>query len=582
MNTAALNAGKIPRINSVDILRGLVMIIMALDHVRDYVNPVVFDPIDMTQSNPALFWTRWITHICAPVFIFLAGTSASLWEWVKDKSKKELSWLLFSRGVWLMLVEIFIINPIWTFQLVWAGGFLQVIWAIGLSMVVLSVLIHLPWRVLLGLSLATIFIHNYFDANAFFSDATINGEGWLMWLWTVLHEDGAILVDGNYFYYVAYPLIPWFAVMALGYCFGAIYKLDEAARKKLMIQIGLGAIAAFFVLRGINIYGDPGPWAVQDNFMLTIISFFNTEKYPPSLLYLLMTLGPSMFILAYTEINMGGFLQVIWAIGLSMVVLSVLIHLPWRVLLGLSLATIFIHNYFDANAFFSDATINGEGWLMWLWTVLHEDGAILVDGNYFYYVAYPLIPWFAVMALGYCFGAIYKLDEAARKKLMIQIGLGAIAAFFVLRGINIYGDPGPWAVQDNFMLTIISFFNTEKYPPSLLYLLMTLGPSMFILAYTEKLSGSFSKIISIYGKVPFFYYILHLIVAHVVAVVIGVSQGFDFQQMMTGWWFFPEGYGLSLVWVYVFTLVVVASIYPVCKWYAGLKKRSKNPLLTYL
>lgn len=398
MNTAALNAGKIPRINSVDILRGLVMIIMALDHVRDYVNPVVFDPIDMTQSNPALFWTRWITHICAPVFIFLAGTSASLWEWVKDKSKKELSWLLFSRGVWLMLVEIFIINPIWTFQLVWAGGFLQVI----------------------------------------------------------------------------------------------------------------------------------------------------------------------------------------WAIGLSMVVLSVLIHLPWRVLLGLSLATIFIHNYFDANAFFSDATINGEGWLMWLWTVLHEDGAILVDGNYFYYVAYPLIPWFAVMALGYCFGAIYKLDEAARKKLMIQIGLGAIAAFFVLRGINIYGDPGPWAVQDNFMLTIISFFNTEKYPPSLLYLLMTLGPSMFILAYTEKLSGSFSKIISIYGKVPFFYYILHLIVAHVVAVVIGVSQGFDFQQMMTGWWFFPEGYGLSLVWVYVFTLVVVASIYPVCKWYAGLKKRSKNPLLTYL
>jgi len=220
--------------------------------------------------------------------------------------------------------------------------------------------------------------------------------------------------------------------------------------------------------------------------------------------------------------------------------------------------------------------------LRWVWSVLHEDGAMFVNGNYFYYVAYPLIPWFAVMALGYCFGAIYKLEEAARKKLMIQIGLGAVAAFFVIRGFNIYGDPGPWSVQENFMLSVISFFNTEKYPPSLLYLLMTLGPSMFILAYTEKLSGKLSQIVSIFGKVPFFYYILHLIMAHLTAVAIGVFQGFEFKQFMTGFWFFPEGYGLALGWAYVITLLIVAAVYPACKWYAGLKKRSKNPLLTYL
>lgn len=398
MSTTALNAGKIPRINSVDILRGLVMIIMALDHVRDYMYPIQFNPADMTQSYPELFWTRWITHFCAPVFIFLAGTSASLWEWVKGKSKKELSWLLFSRGIWLMLVEIFLINPLWTFQLQWAGGFVQVIWVIGLSMVVLAALIHLPWKVLL------------------------------------------------------------------------------------------------------------------------------------------------------------------WG----------------------SLATIFIHNYFDDNNFFSDATINGEGWVMWIWTILHEDGPMFIDGNYFYYVAYPLIPWFAVMALGYCFGKVYQLEAAARKKLLIQIGLATIAAYFFIRGINIYGDPKPWAVQDNFMLTVISFFNTEKYPPSLQYLLMTLGPSMLLLAWFETLKGKAMDIISIYGKVPFFYYILHLFLAHLLALVVGVAMGFPAGGFMNGFWAFPEGFGTGLLGSYLGTIVVVAAVYPACKWYAGLKKRSKNPIWTYL
>ena len=152
----------------------------------------------------------------------------------------------------------------------------------------------------------------------------------------------------------------------------------------------------------------------------------------------------------------------------------------------------------------------------------------MVNGKFFGYVAYPLIPWFAVMSLGYCFGEVYKMEEQARKKLLLQLGVAAIIGFILIRATNIYGDPGPWAMQDSLWLTIMSFVNTEKYPPSLLYLLMTLGPAMFVLAYTEKWAGKASRMISVFGQVPFVYYILHLLLAHLIAVIIGVAQGFNY------------------------------------------------------
>lgn len=391
MSTTATKAGTIPRINSVDILRGLVMIIMALDHIRDAMYPIQFDPADVSQTYPALFFTRWITHICAPVFVFLSGTSAFLWENIKGKTKKQLSWLLFSRGIWLMVVEITIINVLWNFHFNLSDSFLQVIWVIGLSMVVLSALIYLPWRVLLGVCLATILLHNGLD------DVTFEG-------------------------------------------------------------------------------------------------------------------GISAFI----------------------------------------------------------------------WGILHVTGPLYVGDQYLTWMVYPLIPWFAVLGLGYCFGRIFQLEEPTRKKFLIRAGLLMVAGFIILRALDFYGDPKGWSEQGDLMFSFMSFLNTEKYPPSLLFLLMTLGPSMFLMAWFEKARGKWTDVVSIYGKVPFFYYITHLFLAHLAALIMGVAVGYKASDFMVGFWAFPEGYGFGLIGAYLVTFIIVAALYPVCKWYAGLKKRSKNPLLTYL
>ena len=277
------------RLDSIDLLRGLVMVLMALDHARDYFTAVRFDPLDLTQTSPGLFLTRWITHFCAPVFVFLAGTSAYLVS--LRRSRSELSRLLWTRGLWLIFLEVVVINFAWTFE---PGFFLQVIWVIGCSMLILSLLVHLPVWVIGAFGVVMIAGHNLLDGIA----PTAFGA-WAP-LWHLLHVQGEIPIG-----YLLYPLIPWCGVMAAGYAFGVVYTLDATVRRRILLGLGCGLIAFFSILRGINVYGDPHPWSAQSTPLLTLLSFIKVEKYPPSLLYLLATLGPAMLLLAWFE-NLRG------------------------------------------------------------------------------------------------------------------------------------------------------------------------------------------------------------------------------------------------------------------------------------
>jgi uncharacterized membrane protein len=284
------------RIESIDLLRGFIIVIMALDHVRDYFHADYFyyDPTDLAQTNGILFFTRWITHFCAPVFIFLAGTSAFLVG--ERKTKKQLSLFLLKRGLWLILLEFVVINFAWSFNPTYPFFRLQVIWVLGLCMVIMSALIYLPPKVILATGLVILFGHNLLD------NIHATGNSFNDFLWAELHERKRFTI-GNRSIATGYPFLAWLGIMALGYCFGALYKPGIAAstRKKYLVAIGSTAILLFILGRSINMYGDMASWSVQRNSILTACSFLNVTKYPPSLLYSLMTLGPAIMLLAFME-----------------------------------------------------------------------------------------------------------------------------------------------------------------------------------------------------------------------------------------------------------------------------------------
>ena len=297
------------RIDSIDLLRGIVMVIMMLDHTRDFVHSAayVFDPTDLTQTNLALFFTRWVTHYCAPTFVFLAGTGAYL-QFARGKSKRDLSRFLFTRGFWLIVLEFTLVRFGATFSFDYRFfGMMQVIWVIGVSMIVLASLIHLPLRVVGGFGVALIALHNLLDR--------FRVPGWRgpssavpsFWskLFIILHQPFEPLPVLWFFpspvVFVLYPLIPWVGVMAAGYAFGAIYQWDAGRRRRLLLTVGTAATVLFIVVRAINFYGDPSPWSRQSTTAFTVLSFLNTTKYPPSLLFLLMTLGPALLALACFE-----------------------------------------------------------------------------------------------------------------------------------------------------------------------------------------------------------------------------------------------------------------------------------------
>ncbi len=380
------------RIESVDLLRGLVLILMALDHVRDFLGVPGQSPTNLASTTIPLFFTRWITHFCAPVFFLLMGTGAYLS--LRRKSQRELSRFLFTRGVWLIFVELVLLRLLgWQFNFDYHVTMLFILWALGWAMIVLAALVYLPAPVVTGFGVVMIAAHNLLD-----SVRSANP------LWSILHSPNIILQTPQHTVRVAYPLIPWVGVAAAGYGLGQIYSWPAERRERFLLRLGIALTAGFVVLRAINLYGDPNRWSVQKSAAFTVLSFLNTTKYPPSLLFLLMTLGPAMLVL--------------------------------------------------------------------------------------------------------------------------------------------------WAV--------------DSWTPRLL------GPALII------------------GKVPMFYYVLHVPLIHVIAIAICYARygqaHWMFESPTLGQFPVtpPPGWGLTLPWIYVVWAIVVVMLYPLCRWFAGVKRRRSDPWLSYL
>jgi uncharacterized membrane protein len=276
-----------PRLDAVDLLRGVVMVVMALDHVRDFVSNARFDPSDLDRTTPELFATRWITHFCAPTFVFLAGTGAYL-QRKNGKSTVELARFLLSRGAWLALLELTVVRFGWAFSFAANTAFVQVIWAIGVSMMILSALVFLPARVVGAIGVAIIALHNLTDG------IQVEGFGFVAGLWHVVHSPGLVRFPWGYNVFVGYPLVPWVGVMAAGYAFGLLLEGTPEMRGRRLLTLGGAMIALFVVLRLSGIYGEPKPWHAQETSARSVMSFLACRKYPPSLCYLLMTLGPAI------------------------------------------------------------------------------------------------------------------------------------------------------------------------------------------------------------------------------------------------------------------------------------------------
>ena len=386
------------RIYSIDLLRGLVMIIMTLDHTRDFFHFDAFlhDPLDVNTTSPWLFFTRWITHFCAPVFVFLSGTSIFLQG--LRKSKIELRSFLIKRGFWLICTELFIINFSWTFDITMRTYVLQVIWAIGISMVCMSAIIRLPFKTIVISGLIIVFGHNVFD----YVESTHHGFWW------------DLLRNGNF---ATYPF--------------------------------------------------------------------------------------------------------------------------------------------------------------------HEGHSLII--------IYPFLPWLGLMMLGYCFGTFFTVQSnpAYRKRVFIKTGIALILFFILLRYANGYGNPYHWTVQNSWLFTKMSFLNVHKYPPSLLFLCMTIGPALLFLAFTEKSQNRLSNIISIYGRVPFFYYVLHFFLLHLIASMLWVTRGHSLTESTPDIFGIPfryilAGEGYSLKTVYLVWILVVMALYPLCHGFNEYRKRKKYWWLSYL
>jgi len=293
-------AGAASRVVSLDIFRGLIMVVMALDHARDFFTNVPFEPESLTRTWIALFFTRWITHFCAPMFFLLAGTGAYLYG--RRHTPVELRRFLWTRGLWLVALEFTVVGTAWSFQIPF--GFFGVIWALGASMIVMAAVVRLPMKWIAALSLAMIGFHDLLDR------VRPQQFGSFAWLWTLLHRRGAIVLPSGWQEFVLFPLVPLVGVMAAGYACGQLYGMERERRRTLLVMLGSAMIVAFVFLRLTNLYGNPpaglggvsqGDFYVQPTVAKTVILFLDVEKYPPSLQFLLMTLGPSFLLLAWLD-----------------------------------------------------------------------------------------------------------------------------------------------------------------------------------------------------------------------------------------------------------------------------------------
>jgi uncharacterized membrane protein len=368
------------RIESIDVVRGVIMILMAIDHTRDFFGVPGANPTNLASTTVPLFFTRWITHFCAPVFFLLTGTGAYLA--LRKKSERELSRFLFTRGLWLIFLELVVTRGFgWQFNFDYHVTMLFILWALGWAMIVLSVLVYLPTSVVTTFGVVMIATHNLLDSvessNPF---------------WTILHSPNFILNHPGHIVFVPYALIPWVGVTAAGYGLGQIYgnSWPSTRRKTFLLTLGIGLTAGFFILRAVNLYGDPRPWASQKSAAFTVLSFLNTTKYPPSLLFLLMTLGPALLFLWAVDAKTPRWLRPALTIG-KVPMFYYLLHIP---LIHLIAIAVCYARYGQVHWMFESPTIGQfpftppPGWgfslpiiyLVWACVVL---------------MLYPLCRWFA-------------------------------------------------------------------------------------------------------------------------------------------------------------------------------------------
>ena len=306
------------------------MVVMALDHVRDFFTNVDFEPLDLDRTNPLLFMTRWITHYCAPNFIFLAGTGAFLGA-ARGKSKPDLSRFLWTRGLWLILLDMTVIRFSWAFNWDFTFNFMMILWPIGFAMIVLAGLVYVPAHLVGFMGVAIVALHNLLDQ--------IQPEtfGALSGLWKILFSKGTIQFGPNVKFIVMYPLVPWLGVMAAGYGFGTLFRLERDRRRPLLLKLGLGLCGLFVILRTINMYGDMKPWVHQKTALLTFLSFLDCTKYPPSLLYALMTIGPGIVFISLADRPLGRLAQPFITFG-RVPMFYYLLHAPLIHLLAVAFA----------------------------------------------------------------------------------------------------------------------------------------------------------------------------------------------------------------------------------------------------
>jgi len=375
---SAQSAGRF-RIESVDTLRGVVMILMALDHTRDFLGTAV-GPTDLTQTTTALFFTRWITHFCAPVFFLLTGVGAHLS--LRRKSTSQLSRFLFTRGLWLIFLELTLFRCLgFQFNFDYHVTLLNVLWALGWAMIALAVMVYIPLPATAAIGIIMIAGHNLLDSIQSSSP-----------VWSILHSPNFILNTPQHFVFIAYPLIPWVGVTAVGYSLGQVYAWLPGQRKTFLLRTGLALTAAFVILRIANIYGDPARWGTQKSTIFTMLSFLNTTKYPPSLLFLLMTLGPALALLWAVDGNTPRLLRPALIFG-KVPMFYFLLHIP---LIHLIAVVVCYARYGHMHWMFESPTVSEfpitrpPGWglslplvyVVWIGVVL---------------ALYPLCKWFAAL-----------------------------------------------------------------------------------------------------------------------------------------------------------------------------------------
>jgi uncharacterized membrane protein len=368
------------RLESIDVLRGVIMILMTLDHTRDVFGIPGESPTDLATATAALFLTRWVTHFCAPVFFLLMGTGAYLAG--RRRSRGALSCFLLTRGLWLIFLELVLARCFaYQFNIDYRVTMLLVLWALGWALIALAALVHLPALVVTAFGVLLIVGHNLLDPVASANP-----------LWTILHAQGVILSTPEHVVFVAYPLIPWIGVTAAGYGLGQFYDWDSKRRRSLLLGLGLALSLAFVVLRGINSYGNPAPWLWQKTAGFTVLSFLNTTKQPPSLQFLLMTLGPALVFLWSVDRGTPRFLRSALVIG-KVPLFYFLLHFPLIRLLAI--ATCYVrygsaHWMFESPDLASYPFTAPPGWGFSL-SVVFLLWAFVVTAMY------PLCRWFAAL-----------------------------------------------------------------------------------------------------------------------------------------------------------------------------------------